>query len=118
MNAKLQNLFKLSSKITVYVPSTFDIDKQVDNKKQVDEVASLLSDCFGGATSCEVLGYWNSPKVGLIKEKTTMVYAYCSDKDLQEHADKVIDYCLKLKEEMKQESIALELNGEMYFVQD
>lgn len=116
MNAKLKNLFKLSSKITVYVPSTVDIDKQIDNKKYVDNVATLLSNCFGGATSCETLGYWTSPTAGLVKEKTTMVYAYCSDKDLQNHADKVIDYCLNLKEELKQDSIALEVNGEMYFI--
>lgn len=115
-NAKLKNLFKLSSKITIYIPSTIDINIAVDNKKQVDEVAVLLSNCFGGATSCETLGYWMSPAAGLVKEKTTMVYAYCSDEDLQNHAEKVIDFCENLKQEMKQDSIALEINGEMYFI--
>lgn len=116
MNAKLQNLFKLSSKITVYIPSTININQEVDNKKQVEDAAVLLSNCFGGATSCEVLGYWNSPSAGLVKERTTMVYAYCSDEDLKNHADKVIDFCLNLKREMKQDSVAMEINGEMYFV--
>lgn len=115
-NAKLQNLFKLSSKVTVYVPATVDVKKEIDNKKYVEEVATLLSNCFGGATSCPVLGYWNSPSEGLVKEHTTMVYAYCTDADLQEHAEKVIDYCENLKEELMQESIAFEINGEMYFI--
>jgi hypothetical protein len=116
MNAKLQNLFKLSSKITVYVPSTMNINEQIDNTKQVEKTALLLSNLFGGATACPVLGYWNSPTEGLVKEHTTMVYVYCSDKDLQEHAEKVVDYCLELKKEMKQDAIAVEINGEMGFI--
>lgn len=53
---------------------------------------------------------------GLIKEKTTMVFAYCGDDALKEHIETVINYCEKLKSELTQESIALELNGEMYFI--
>lgn len=116
MNAKLQNLFKLSSKITLYIPSTININQKIDNKKYVEEAALLLSNCFGGATSCEVLGYWNSPSAGLVKEKTTMVYAYCDTEGLKNHLDEVIDFCYELKEELKQDSVTLELNGEMHFV--
>jgi hypothetical protein len=46
-NAKLQNMIKLSSKITVYIPSTIDIDKKIDNTQYVNNCASLLSKCFG-----------------------------------------------------------------------
>ena len=115
-SAKLKNLFKLSSKITVYIPSTTDINKPIDNTQYVENVATLLSNYFGGATSCETLGYWVSPKMGLVKERTTQVFAYCSDKDLQEHAEKVIDFCENMKVELSQDAIALEINGEMYFV--
>lgn len=115
-NAKLKNLFKLSSKITVYVPSTKDINVQIDNTKYVNEVATMLSNFFCGATSCETLGYWTSPTMGLVKERTTQVFAYCSDKDLQEHIEQVVDYCEQLKKELTQDSIALEINGEMYFI--
>lgn len=116
MNAKLKNLFKLSSKITVYIPSTVDVNKPIDNTAYVEKAATLLSNLFGGATSCETLGYWTSPTAGLIKEHTTQVFAYCSDKDLQEHAEKVIDFCENMKSELKQDAIAIEINGEMYFI--
>lgn len=116
LNAKLKNMFKLSSKIAVYVPSTTDINVQIDNTKYVDNCATLLSDCFGGATSCQTLGYWTSPSQGLVKEHTTMVFAYCSDTDLQNHIEKVIDFCENLKKELKQDAIAVEINGEMYFI--
>ncbi len=115
-NAKLQNLFKLSSKITVYVPATSNVNEKIDNKIYVDQCASLLSSLFGGATSSPALGYWLSNTSGLVKENTTIVFAYCSDTDLQEHIEKVIDFCEKMKNELTQEAIALEINGEMYFV--
>ncbi|WP_313584628.1 hypothetical protein [Lacrimispora sp.] len=115
-NSKLQNLFKLSSKVTVIVPATININEGIDNAPFVDKVASLMAECFGGATASQTLGYWKSPVVGLVKEKSTTVFAYCSEADLQAHADKVIDLCESLKTEMAQDAIALEINGEMYFL--
>ena len=115
-NSKLQNRFKLSSKVTVIVPATININEEIDNTPYVDRVASLLSDCFGGATATTTLGYWKSPTMGLVKEKSTTVFAYCSESDLQNNIDKVIDLCEELKTEMSQDAIALEINGEMYFI--
>lgn len=113
---RLQNMFKLSSKVTVYVPSTCDINKPVDTSEWVDGCATLLSNCFGGATSTETLGYWTSPTCGLVKERSIMVFAYCSDTDLQEKIETVIDFCEAMKKELKQDAIAMEINGEMYFI--
>ena len=115
-NAKLKNMFKLSSKITVYIPATCDIDKPIDNTLYIEKCANLLSVYFGGATSCQVLGYWVSPSAGLVKEHTTQVFAYCTDSDLQKYIEPVIDFCEKLKSDLKQDSVALEINGEMYFI--
>ena len=116
MNAKLKNMFKLSSKITVYIPSTCDINQQADTKKYIDECAVLLSESFGGATSCEALGYWVSPSAGLVKERSTMVFAYCSDTDLQNKIESVLDFCETMKKELNQDAVAVEINGEMYFI--
>lgn len=116
MNAKLKNLFKLSSKISVFVPSTMNINVSIDTSKWIDDCATLLSECFGGATSTETLGYWVSSSAGLVKERSTMVFAYCSDKDLQEHIEKVVDFAEGMKYALKQDSVALGINGEMYFI--
>ena len=115
-NSKLQNMFKLSGKVTIYVPSTKDINIEIDNSIYIDQAASLLSECFGGATSTPALGYWMSPSAGLVKEKSTMVFAYCNDNDLQDNIEKVIEFCENLKNELSQDAIALEINGEMYFI--
>ena len=45
-----------------------------------------------------------------------MIFAYCSEADLEKHIDHVVEYCEKLKAELKQDAIALELNGKMYFI--
>lgn len=112
----LKNMFKLSSKVTIYVPATVDVDKAIDNTKQVDETASLLSDLFGGATSTKALGYWNSATAGQVKERTTLVFAYCEDKKLEAGIESIIALCERLKIEMQQEAIAMEINGDLYFI--
>lgn len=115
-NSKLQNLFKLSSKVTVIVPATKNINEEIDNTPYVDRVAALLSNLFGGATATNTLGYWVSPTAGLVKEKSTTVFAYCNQSDLEAGVDRVIDLCQELKKELAQDAIALEINGEMYFI--
>lgn len=115
-NARLQNAFKLSSKVTVYVPSTIDINVEIDNTEYVNKTAKLLSECFNGATRTDALGYWMSPTMGLVKEKAVLVYANCKENDLQDNIDKIIDWCEEMRNELKQDAIALEINGEMYFI--
>lgn len=113
---RLEHLFKLGSKVTVYVPSTVEVDKQIDNEKYVKAVAEKLSVWFGGATSTPARGYWVSTSAGLVKEDTTIVFAYTDTENLQNCIDRLVDLCEWLKVEMTQESVALEINGEMYFI--
>jgi len=115
-NSKLKNAFKLSSRITLYVPATVNINEEINNTQYVDKAASLFSECFGGSTSTPALGYWMSNTQGLVKEKTTIVFAYCNDESLNNNIDKVVEFCEYLKKEMSQDAIALEINGEMYFI--
>lgn len=112
---RLKNIFKLSSKITLYIPSTKEVNREIDNAEHVEQAAKLLSWLFGGSTSTPGLGYWISNK-GLVREKVDLVFAYASEKDLKEKIDQVVDYAERLKKELSQESIALEINGEMYFI--
>lgn len=115
-NSRLKAMFSLKSKITVYIPATVNINETIDNTEFVNKAATLLSECFGGTTSTEALGYWVSDTAGLVKENTTMVFAYAGEDDLKKNLDKVIDFCQDLKTEMKQDAVALELNGEMFFI--
>ena len=115
-NAKLENLFKLNSKVTIIVPATINITEEIDNTEYVEEVTTLFSECFGGATATQTLGYWNSPTMGLVKEKSTTVFAYCKESDLMANIDRVIEKAEELRDRLKQDAVAMEINGEMYFV--
>lgn len=77
MNTRLKNVFSLSSKVTVYVPATIDIDKEIDNKEFVDRAATLLSDCFGGATSTDALGYWDKSNSWTCKRENNNGFRLC-----------------------------------------
>ena len=85
-NNRLKAMFSLKSKITVYIPATVNINETIDNTEFVNKAATLLSECFGGATSTEALGYWVSDTAGLVKENTTMVFAYAGEDDLKKES--------------------------------
>lgn len=112
----LDKLFVLASKVTVFVPATVHTDKASSNAAQVKATAELLTQLFGGATSSAAIGYWKSAISGLVKEKTTIVFAYCGQEALEANIEQLIEHCNTMKKAMDQESIALEVNGSMYFV--
>lgn len=115
-NARLEKLFTLSHKVTVYVPATKNDENgthPIDNGIFVNQIAEILSNAFGGATSTDAIGYWASDKRGLERENTRLVFAYAEN---LEKIDTVIDWCEWLKDELKQDNIALEIDNQMYFI--
>ena len=117
MKKSLKYLIPLRSKVSIYVPSTCDVDKSVDNSKMVNYVHSQLCLLFGGATCAPAIGGWLSESGELIKERVTVVYAFATDKQMQEHLDSdVLPLCEKIKKDMGQEAVSLEVNGELYFI--
>ena len=111
-----KNLIPLNHKITVYVPSTQGVNTQADNSRHVEATAKLLSNCFGGATSTEAVGYWMSDSEGLVKEHPVLVYAYAKEEDFIKYIDLIIDYCHQLKQDLQQEAISLEIDNKLYFI--
>ena len=115
-NNILKNSFSLSHKITVYVPGNVDASTAGDTSAYVTEAAALLSECFGGATSTPVRGYWMSEAHGLIAEDNNAVFAYAAQSALDEHLDDVVNFAVRMRDELKQEAVAVELDGTMYFI--
>lgn len=113
---QLKNCVKLTSQVKIYVPSTVDVDKNFDNSEYVQQTLKFLSECFGGATATKALGAWISTKGQLVTEHVDLVFSFAKEKDLEESIDKIYNYCLKMKLDLRQESISLEVNNELYFV--
>ena len=116
MTNKLQNLIPLSHKVTIYVPSTQGTATEANNQKWIEASAVLLSNCFGGATSTQAVGYWVSDSEGLVKEHPVLVYAYAQEQDFIKNIDLVIDFCYNMKQELQQEAISLEIDNKLYLI--
>lgn len=115
-NARLEKLFTLSHKITVFVPATkndAEGSHPINNNGYVEQIASIMSESFGGATSTDAIGYWMSPERGLEKENTKLVFSYAENLD---NIDNTLDWCEWLKTELNQDAIAIEIDNQMYFI--
>lgn len=113
----LKNLFKLSHKISLYVPTKDKNNQDIPQKtitEMVDLTASKFSEVNNGATSSEALGYWKSIAGELIKEKIVVVFSYSND--LEKSIEAAIEIGEQLKTMANQDAISLEVNNELYFI--
>lgn len=111
----LKGAVKLKEKIEIIVPGTTDAEKAADTSFYVDQALKILSEQFGGATAVKASGAYVSDQIGLIKEDVTKVYAF-ADKMTPESLAVVLDFADRMKSELSQECIGLEINGAFYLV--
>lgn len=108
--------FDLDSKVAIYVPSTLNVNEQTDNTEQVLQIIRKLSQLFGGATASDAVGGWVAENGQTVIEKVKIVYSFCTSDQLKQHISTIIEICEELKNEMSQEAITLEINGQVKFV--
>ncbi|MGG1674897.1 DUF3574 domain-containing protein [Neobacillus sp. NRS-1170] len=112
----LKGQFYLKDIVKIYVPSTYNVDQPIDNTPYVNKSLERFSKMFGGATAIDGTGAWLSDNDQLVKEKVTIVYSFAEDLN-KKKINEVVAYAKSLKEEMKQSSVSLEVNGKMYFIE-
>ena len=76
----------------------------------------MFGNLFGGATANDATGSWLSQDTGLVKEKVVLVESFAGGGEISKKIGEVLQFCKDLKASMSQESIALEVNRQMYFV--
>jgi hypothetical protein len=119
-NRKTPNkMEQLNHRICIYIPSTFDGNKPAKRmqKKATRKAAQRLSTYFGGATTTQAVGYWNSPEKGLIAEKQILVYSACNESDKAKYTDAVTNFAKAVCRWMKQEAVTVEIDGTLQFVE-
>ena len=109
-NVEESEELKLNMKNTVgiLVPSTIDININIDNKKYVEEVEAVLKDFGKTISKFDSKGSWYSNTEGVVVEENTIVTFESNGNpfDLQ-----LLKYLAeKLKTDMKQEAITIILN--------
>lgn len=120
MNKSINNIFGngLQSRVAIYVPGTSGpaTEDSAMSDNMTAYAAGCLSELFGGATISLAAGAWMSAEHGLIREKVQIVYSYCTEAQLTEHAAAVRKLAEQIKEKMQQEAVSVEINGVLYFI--
>lgn len=107
-------MITLSHVASIFVPSTVDVNSQIDNSQIVNSILAELSSEFGGASAQDVRGAWLSDTAGLVVENVTRIFCYGADK---EHLQSV--FCTlaeRIKTDMAQDSVLFDVNGVGYLV--
>ncbi len=102
--------------ICIFIPTTINIDQPFDSTLYVNRTMVFLGEKFGGATSSQAKGVWNSDSSGIVNEVVHLVVSYTTEDDLNRFANEVIDYIKVLKSELQQDAMALEINKKMILV--
>ncbi len=102
--------------ICIFIPTTINIDQPFDSTLYVNRTMVFLGEKFGGATSSQAKGVWNSDSSGIVNEVVHLVVSYTTEDDLNRFANEVIDYIKVLKTELQQDAMALEINKKMILV--
>ena len=102
--------------IGIFIPTTFDVNTYFDTTPYIDRTLEFLGERFGGATSEEAKGIWNSEEIGLVGEKLFKVHTYATSRDLKKYLDEVVDFVKQIKDELKQEAMAIEINQKLTLI--
>jgi CRP-like cAMP-binding protein len=112
----LGNRLGRTNQIGVYIPATVGVDGSADTRAYLEKTLSFMGQLFGGATGSQAQGIWSSSKAELVGEAIYIVRSYVTQSDLDRHLPQVIEYAESLKQELKQEAIALEVNQKLMLV--
>jgi len=113
-----KNKTHLPVEMSIYVPSTIK-DKQIsesDYNKRIDYVRKQLSMWFGGYTSLKATGGYTMKDGKLVKERISEVVAFADKDEFQKRKPELIKFLNSLKSKWHQESIGLEVEGDMWLV--
>jgi CRP-like cAMP-binding protein len=112
----LADRLERTNNIALYIPTTISVDKKLDTSGYVEKTLAFFGERFGGATSKQAQGVWNSEDVGLVGETVYIVNSYVTQADLNKFLDEIIEFVKKIKVELSQEAMALEVNQKLTLI--
>lgn len=107
---------RLNKIVKIIVPSTIDVNIEIDNEKYVNDTLIFLSEIFQGATSEIAIGAWKAASGELVREDVNICYSYCDAQTLDNNFHKLLKYCESMREELRQECISLIVNNELHLI--
>lgn len=102
--------------VAIYVPTTMDVDVPADTSAYVERTLALLGEHFGGAFSTMAHGVWRGGQAMLVGEAVYRVQSYATEEMLHHFLPELLAYVRALKAELRQEAVALEIDGHLLLV--
>lgn len=114
-----EKMFHLPIEVSVYVPSTQDVDKVVSKsemKLRVDEVKKYLATLFGGFSSSSVEGGFLASDGKVVKENVERVVSFAPKGEFEKNKEALVQKASEWATKWGQEAIGLEHEGDLYYV--
>jgi len=112
-------MFHLPIEVSVYVPSTQDVDKVVSKTEmtsRINEVKKYLATLFGGFSSAPVEGGFLASDKKVVKEDVERVNSFALKEDFDKNKEALVQKASEWAREWGQEAIGLEHEGDLYYV--
>lgn len=100
--------FDLNCKVSIYVPSTVDVNTTTDNTEVTKEVLKRMSLLFGGATVETKQGAWICENGELVTESINVVYSFCTSEQYDKYFYDMVQLAKDICIEMNQEAVTFE----------
>ena len=68
--------------IAVYIPTTIEVDQSIDTTPYVKDTLAFMGERFGGATSSQAEGVWDSEEAGLVNEVVHVVRSFITPEEM------------------------------------
>lgn len=107
----LSHYMVMNHRATVYIPVTDGLE----NKEH--DALHFMSSLFGGASSESVKGSYLSKNGEMMYDDVKKVYSYSSG-FASEDIDLFLNFARKLRKDLKQESIGIEVDNNFYLIDD
>ena len=122
LKKKLSQSFELPMEVAVYVPSTQKANEIISKKEfnaRIEEVETYLSNLFGGYSATTIDGGYISDdkEKGLIQENVARVASFGSKDGFEDKFDELRNKISEWCNSWSQESIALEFEGDMFYIE-
>ena len=114
-----EKMFHLPIEVSVYVPSTQDVDKVVSKsemKLRVEEVKKYLATLFGGFSSSSVEGGFLASDGKVVKENVERVVSFAEKSEFDKNKEALVQKASEWAAKWGQEAIGLEHEGDLYYV--
>lgn len=110
----------LNRTVEIIVPSTVGTDAAPQEliDYHIENALDALARVAGGSTAVAGEGAWLDDRGHLVRERVCKVYAHCSEAQLVWAVEAAKRVAADIKQAMCQASVAIVVNGTMYFVED